>query len=104
MSTTIQLNVCVTLIWMIKYVHCLGYHVPPGKFLQIICRQHMKKLKLVNHMETGGLQSFKVKTELTLISCRRMHFSNDKKRQSASNASNLVCAGLPQFICGILTT
>ena len=35
----------------------------------------MKKLKLMNHMGTGGLQSFKVNVrQSSLISCRRMHF------------------------------
>ena len=50
------------LIWSILN-HCLDYHVPPGwKVFTDITNHllHMKKLKLMNHMGTGGLQSFKV--------------------------------------------
>ena len=43
--------------------HCLDYHVPSGwKVSTDITNHlpHMKKLKLMNHMRTGGLQSFEV--------------------------------------------
>ena len=52
---------------------------------------HMKKLKLMNHMKAGGLQSFKVNVLTYLVV--ECIFLNDKNRQSADNASNLVCAG-----------
>ena len=53
--------------------HYLDYHFPPGwKVFTDITNHlpHMKKLKLMSHMRTGGLQSF----EVTVRSCRRMHF------------------------------
>ena len=45
----------------------------------------------MNHMGTGGLQSFKV--NVTPSSLIMNAFLHDKKRQSADNASNIVCAG-----------
>ena len=59
--------ISVTLIWMIKYVQYLiiawiiTSHLV-GKFSQNITNHllHMKKLRLINHMGTGGLQPFKV--------------------------------------------
>ena len=53
----------------------------------------MKKLKLMNHMETGGLQSFKVNVRPSSLIMLQNAFLHDKKRQSADNASNIVRAG-----------
>ena len=54
---------------------------------------HMKKLKLMNHMRTGGLQSFKVNVRPSSLIMSHNAFLHDKKRQSADNASNIVRAG-----------
>ena len=54
----------------------------------------MKKLKLMNHMGTGGLQSFKVNVTPSLLIMSQNAFLHDKKRQSVDNASNKVCACL----------
>ena len=54
---------------------------------------HTKKLKLMNHMGTGGLQSFKVNVRPSSLIMSQIAFPHDKKRQSADNASNIVCAG-----------
>ena len=58
----------------------------------------MKKLKLMNHMGTGGLQSFKVNVRPSSIILLQNAFLHDKERQSADNASNMVCAGKCLFI------
>ena len=58
----------------------------------------MKKLKLMNHMGTGGLQSFKVNVRPSLLIMSKNAFLHDKKRQSADNVSNIVCAGQCLFI------
>ena len=46
----------------------------------------MKKLKLMNYMRTGGLQSFKVNARPSSLA-----FLHGKKRQSADNAFNVDC-------------
>ena len=55
-----------TLIWMIKYLQYLIIVWIITSHLESFTDitnylTHMKKLKLMNHMGTGGLQSFKVK-------------------------------------------
>ena len=57
--------ISVTLIWMINYFQHLIIAWIITSHLESFYRQtdylpHMKKLKLMNHMGTGGLQSFKV--------------------------------------------
>ena len=62
---------------LIKYVqYLLGLTSPTWKVFTDITNYlpHMKKLKLMNHTGTGGLQSFKVNVRPTHLSCRRMHF------------------------------
>ena len=75
--------------------HCLDSfcHIPPGKFLktELTIATH-EKLKLINHMRTGGLQSFKVNVRPSSLMSWNA-FLYDKKRQSADNASTIVCAG-----------
>ena len=101
LSTTIQLNVSVTLIWMIKYVQSLlGLSFPTWKAFTGITNYlpYMKMLKLMNHMRTGGLQSFKVNVRPSSLIMSWNAFLHDKKRQSADNASNIVRAGWCLFI------
>ena len=57
----------------------------------------MKKLKLMNDMGTGELQSFKVNVRPSSL-IMSYAFLHDKKRQSADNAFNIVCAGSCSFI------
>ena len=47
----------------------------------------------MNHMGTGGLQSFKVNVKPSSLIMSQNAFLHDKKRQSADNASNIECAG-----------
>ena len=47
----------------------MDYHVPPGKFYRHnLYLPHMKKFKLMNHMGTGGLHSFKVNVRSSSLS------------------------------------
>ena len=74
--------ISVTLIWMIKYVQyvIIAWIIsrPTWKVFTDITNYltHMKNLKLMNHMGTGGLQSLKVNVRPSslVLSCRRMHF------------------------------